>query len=669
MSGLQGGSTPEDFDLGFEDEEEGVPESRFSEILPETPFLEQQKLKSNIHGTEAESFMGRISSPMLFAQQSLFPQVSQLRCWKMVNGVPTGIGVIGSDSNEEDFVGKFRPAMPNKGEGAAKFKLRPLDMDGRELGQEITLVISEHHSALGGGVPPNGGGTPHIPKYVAEQQTMQSVIDMLKSTLLHSQSALREERTRSQTLLEQMAQERIDLASNAASGVQVISERMMDADSKRHESMLKQESQRNQQVQDNMAAFFQSQTDMQHTEKKQQAQNYQRQQERDQTFHQMLLEMEQQRRERDKNNMDSMREREATQAQMVLEQERGRRERELQDFHKRQEQQRQEWEQRRIHDKDEYERKDRQRQLEIDQRERRLQLELKEKEQTRLRQHEMRLKELEQAAQRDREHAERMMQLQALQVQQDKQGSFKETMKDAMETLQGFGIDPVELASKMFGNDDSGNTENIIGALSNVAGKVADVVKENVRAQGTTQAIQAQAHLAQQQAPPAYGMVPYGPGHQPLTQQQMVHQQQMAHQHEMAQQQQMAHQQEMEELEMEEEGRFQEVIQEPVTLERSPKKKKPKGPKIDLPLSTQKLARKALRTLRGEVIGKPPETWETPITEALVNEPAIYHYCQAVSVGYALKEAACDPQMIMGIMNVLRNSSLVPHDLNYGVVP
>ena len=155
MPKLQSGDpldpTHNDFDLGFEDSEEDSEEldHRNTELLPESPFLKQQDLKTQIHGNEAKSFGGRMSSPKLFAQQALFPQVAQLRCWRIENGIPTGIGVIDANASEEDFVQRFRGAMPKNREGTFRFKMRPLDMTGRELGQEITLAISEHHSALG----------------------------------------------------------------------------------------------------------------------------------------------------------------------------------------------------------------------------------------------------------------------------------------------------------------------------------------------------------------------------------------------------------------------------------------------------------------------------------------------------------------------------------------
>tara|TARA_R110001592_G_scaffold142674_2_gene364876 strand:- start:2814 stop:4802 length:1989 start_codon:yes stop_codon:yes gene_type:complete len=661
MSTLQGGSQPthNDFDLGFEEsEDENEYDDRGTEVLPESPFLKQQRLKSQIHGHEAESFAGRMSSPKLFAQQALFPQVTQLRCWKMENGIPTGIGVIDANSSEEDFVQKFRSAMPKTSQGSFKFKMRPLDIDGRELGQEITIAISEHHSILGNSLnAPSMATQVSMSKSQAEQETMTRMIEMLKETLKHSQGALESERHRTATLLEQMAQERIDLASNTASGIQVISERMMDADAKRQDGMLRQEQQRNQQVQDNMATFFQSQQDMTQSEKRRQEQEFKRQQEREQSFNQMLLQMEKERSDRDRQMLEGQKERELTQFQMMLEQERARRDREMQEFRERQEQQRQEWERKRIEERDEFDRKERLRKDEVSQRETRIESELKEKESERLRQHEMRLKELELSAQRDREHSERMMQLQALQVQQEKSGSLKESMKEAMETLTGFGIDPIELAQKMFGggNDGGGSANEIIGAITSLGGKVAEVVKENVKAQGAVQAVQAQSQMAQQNPMGnPYGLMPYGLS--PQQQQQMMQQQMM--------QQQFSEEDEYDDEMLEQEPIFQ---NQPMNQAKSQQvQEKPPKPKINLPLATQKNARKALRQLAVTLPNTPQEEWEEVITMSIVNEPAIYHYCQAVSVLYALRETGSNDEMINKIVYSLQQSSLVPNDLNYG---
>jgi hypothetical protein len=640
----EGENPMDEFDLGFDEDESEDYQDHAMEMLPESPHLDRQRVKNTMYGTTAESFGGRGSSPKLFSQQALFPQVTQLRCWRIENGTPTGIGVIDANANEEEFVQTFSSAMPKQGEGTIKFKLRPLDIDGRELGQEITLAISEHHSALKYSHNVNKRTTA-VNAAVAEQQTMQSVIDMLKETLRHSQSALEEERRRGREIMNQMAQERIDLASNAASGVQIISERMMDADAKRHEVMLKQEQVRNQQAQDNMSAFFQTQSEMQMAERARQQDEFERQRDREKSYHGMMLQLEQQRQERERASQESMANQQMQNFQMMLEQERIRRDREKQEYQERLDQQRQEWEMRRQQERDDYERKERVR-LE----------ELKEKEAERRRQHDMRLKELELAAQRDREHAERMMQLQALQVQNEKQGSFRETLKEGMETLTQFGIDPTDLVQKLLGGDNGSNAETIIGALSGVAGKVADVVKENVRATGQVNAAKAQAQMMQQNpmmGMPQYGMVPYGMN--PQMQQQMA----------MQQQQQMAMQQ-FEGDDSEDDSEFLE--QEPIYVgkRKVPQSEAIEPIEIDLPLATQKSARKALRTMVRELLKTENEGWEGVITMGLVNEPSIYHYIQAVTVDYALKEAGAKSDFKADIVSALRASPLVPDELNYG---
>ena len=91
---------------------------------------------------------GRSTSPKLFVQAAGHPTVSQLRIWKMENGVPVGLGAIDAEASEEDMVRQFYSAMPRMGEGRAVYKIRPIDVDGREMGTEATVIISEHHTSL-----------------------------------------------------------------------------------------------------------------------------------------------------------------------------------------------------------------------------------------------------------------------------------------------------------------------------------------------------------------------------------------------------------------------------------------------------------------------------------------------------------------------------------------
>ena len=131
MSGTQSGSDL--FDLGFEDELEKPGENQGGyvpnvEILPNAPSIGGGGHHSDIYGSAAYTMGGRETSPKLFAQASLFPQCSQLRAWKVENGIPVGIGTIDAVASEEDFVTRFPSAMPKAGDGSARFKLRPLDL-------------------------------------------------------------------------------------------------------------------------------------------------------------------------------------------------------------------------------------------------------------------------------------------------------------------------------------------------------------------------------------------------------------------------------------------------------------------------------------------------------------------------------------------------------------
>jgi hypothetical protein len=224
-----------DFDLSFnddenlddlegaEDGEEDAPPTNRVEQLPPSPLLGGSPQFSDIHGSSAHTVGGRATSVRLFAQASAFPQVVQLRVWKVEMGVPVGLGVIDAAATEEDLVRQWFSAMPRPGEGRAIFKLRPIDVDGREIGQEITIPISEHHAVLqhirsasmpttppGGFVPSSTNALPH------------DLLALMRETVGGTTRALDEERARARELMAEMARERVDLASNAASGVQAI---------------------------------------------------------------------------------------------------------------------------------------------------------------------------------------------------------------------------------------------------------------------------------------------------------------------------------------------------------------------------------------------------------------------------------------------------------------
>ena len=116
--------------------------------LDDPPLVGGTGRSSSLFGERATSPSGRAISPRLYSQAAQFATCSQLRIWKWENGVPVGLGAIDAMATEEDLVLQFFDAMPKRGEGRCQFKLRPIDINGQELGTEVNIIISEHHAAI-----------------------------------------------------------------------------------------------------------------------------------------------------------------------------------------------------------------------------------------------------------------------------------------------------------------------------------------------------------------------------------------------------------------------------------------------------------------------------------------------------------------------------------------
>jgi len=598
------GRDDEIFDLGMDSEDDNDPLISFDgqEILPESPTIRGSKRsrQRGIYGKEADFIGGRSISPPLFAEASNFPECTQMRVWKMENGQPVGLGTISSTSTEEDLIHEFRSAMPIGNERKATFKLRPLDINGAELGQEFTKIISAHHSALQANVSSSKGSV--------SNNVPSEMIGMLKQTLEASQRALEEERKRTQMIMQQVAQERIDLANQTAQGVQTISERMMKADAERQELMLKQERERNRQAQDNMASFFQSNIEIMQSERERSKEQAQQQHKRDQTFYERMMEREAYMRQKDRDDNTSTLERMRQEFELKMQQERLQRERD-----------REEWERKRTIEKEEYERKERLRLREIEDRRARDNAEKKEREAMRQREHEMRLKEMELQAQRDREHQERMMQLQMLATEKDSAGSAKNLIKDTIKTLREFGVEPKDLVDRLMngGETATSTTSEVLGAITNIAGSASEVLKEQIKAKAVE---------SRPQVPPRM----------------MIEQNRMSR---------------FENLPSRKEPEAVAVPQE--------EPKQPTKPSTTLPLLEQRRVRKALRTLVQQLKNNPDDKWEELITAAITSEFLIFRYCQDVSVQYAFKEAGGDENTCKKVIEKLREHTLVPEAMKY----
>jgi hypothetical protein len=504
-------------------------------------------------GDDADHVLGRATSPKLYAAAAQFPTCVQLRVWKWENGVPVSLGTIDAEATEEDFVRQFFSAMPRRGEARAQFRLRPIDIRGQELGQESTTIISEHHGALrglreaeedekemrmygrGGGRYGRGeehgsGGTPQVvveaPAGGGGTEQMGHVMDRMLEVVEARSRALEEalemERERVREEEKQRAQERIDLATNAAQGVQSVTDRLMKDEAGRQERALRMQQEQSQLVLTTITTQFQQSQQMaaQMAEERRRQDEHRLEQERQRAERERQDTEARLRREREESEVKRLREREEAelrlreareeakarfeQQKMELElrvsrereelerkdkrerderearerwfaEERTRREeREAREAKEREEarlrremmerefmerRERVEREELRLREADR-ERKERLEREEKERREALLKEELREREAERQRQHELRVKEMEAQALRDREHAERMASMARLELEAKSNVAGADPLANTMKLFSQFGIPPEEVFPRMFGVKGAGGDED-----------------------------------------------------------------------------------------------------------------------------------------------------------------------------------------------------------------
>lgn len=692
---------------------------------------------TDLFGEQAASVMGRATSPKLYAQVSQFPTCTQLRVWKWENGIPVGLGTIDATATEEDFVRQFSSAMPKKGEGKCQFKMRPIDIRGQELGQEATLVISEHHATLramreaeeeeragrnpmmglfgrGFGMERGSGSDEMARELTGMVEHMLATSDQRAR---HLEEALEAERERMREEELERTRERVDLATNAAQGVQAVTERLMKDEALRAERAMKaQEQQSNMLVTTLSTVFAQQQAAMQQQAAEQRRadefrlqQERQRAEEERRAYHDRVkmereeaerkrqierdemenrlrrereeaerrFQMEQMRmeREREDRKMEMERakeearlryEREKTEAEMRMQQDRERLERERREHEVKLQREREDAERRMRMEMERMER-DRQERKEQMERERadreekarRDREDSKLRDQERQRQHDRLLEEAKLSAQQQREHAERMLQLQKIEM--EKKSGF-----GGLETLAQFGLDPKEILPRMFGaggssddDDDDGEGGGWADSLPKILGVAADMMRG--RADAGQQAMAAQQAAAQQAAAArrAAAMQRQLPAPTPDFQQQQFDQAFSPSQAQQPQPQQQA-------------PRPQEASRQAakVTPEQAqaamPPDLKAQAKASGMNLKSIRGARKGLQRLVRQVAAAPNEKWEELITAGIFNTPAIYDYVKAVTVKAAIDEAGAEEALRDAVMEAMKQSSLVPDDLPYG---
>lgn len=840
---------------------------------------------SNLYGRDAMA-MGRASSPRLWAQATQFPTCSQLRVWRWENGIPVGLGAIDAEANEEDFVREFYEAMPKLGQGRMMFKLRPIDIRGEEMGKELSVVISEHHAALqsirrakkaeseeASQSMNNQNNAPiYMPQmqddsgtaYASEMSRMfEKAVEAADSRAQALEHALLDERERLRSEDDKRAQERIDLATNAAAGVQAITERMMRDESNRAERSMKSQTDQSQMLLTTLTQIFASAQAQQHSisetaraadqqrleqerqysergrmeqeerrkrdiaemEERRKMEQTRLEDERKQLRDQREFEMKQLelRAERERQELLTKLERDKAEAVSKLAIEERRLEKERQDnerrvaqmregderklqlektdIERRTERERLEWEHRWKLEAEERDRRERlareerermsaieieRRKMEMEERERRdrvereerdrrarldaemaqlrtaemerraraedeaarlreaerqrahdltvkqmdvaagrdrehaermlqmQQLQMQEQRATlearerrekedavgrdadRLRQHERMLKDVELQSQKDREHAERMMQLTQMQYQQKAFGGLGELIPKAKEWLSDLGLEPADIIQRVFTPESSGGGGGGSGgwadAIPKVLGSLAEMGKVAIEAQaaskmpprqmqsqmqnpmmGQMQGVPQMPPMPQQpftipagaqmmpvagmpgmmavQMPAGTSMVPAGTPQQGGLLEDVIYNEPFP---------------EASAEEASEETEEQQVTEEPEAPVVEPEKMTiQSATEAGLTMATQKRARKAIRTLVRKLTGTKETEWQGLIATAISNEIGIYHYVKAVTIRAALLEGGADEELAQRVMAAMRESGMIPSDVEY----
>jgi hypothetical protein len=624
--------------------------------------------EEDLFGNSAEYAMGRAMSPRLYSQAAQFPTCSQLRVWKWENGVPVGLGAIDAQATEEDLVRRFGSAMPKKGEGRGQFKMRPIDIRGQELGQEVTLVLSEHHAAiqalrdreaeeraLGGGAGGvhfiNGGGQGGGEAYGEMGRMFEHALEAAESRSNALEQALESERERIREEDLVRARERVDLATNAAQGVQALTERMMQDESQRANRSMQMQNEQSQTLVTTLTSIFSQQQSMmqQSTDQQRRADEFRLEQERQRADRERKETEERQRVQSQDWERKRQGEREESEHRLKTEREEAQRKFEAHrlDLESRLQREREDMERKERKEREEAERRDRWMAEERNRREERMGREQSEREAERNRQHERMVKDAETSAQRDREHAERMMQLSKIEMENKASAGGMDVLGNAAGMLKQFGIEPNQILPKLFSPEEDEKGGGWLDALPSILGAAAEMAKARVAPPGQPSpeqiAAMQQGMLPEFMNPALSGTDPFGE----RIPDQMFRQPQMP----------------PEAIEVPEEQVVEaQVIDQPRSMMQEMSST---AAERGVPLRVQKAARVELRTLVRKLDDSDPDIWQTSILQALQNELGIYHYVKAVTVSAALQEAGATPELNDAICASMKQSTLVPQDLPY----
>jgi hypothetical protein len=576
-------------------------------------------------GFGAPQVVGRPVAPKIWANAHLFPAVTQLRVWKVINGNHVLVGTIDAQANEEDFIQEFIDDMPVAGEAPARFVVRPLDNQGREVREEMSIPpISPTHTILKRMRAAKSANAPAQPAYGygygggSPDPLMLRLMDTLekRASLVEEEAKAQRERLMSEREL--LAQREAELAGRSAMATEAVTERLMKAESERADRLLRMEAERAER------SAEQERTRADRMAELERLRNEQSQTAMTSIFSQMAM-MQQQAAERERDAYERrMRDEEA------------RRERERVELEDRRMRERMEWEQKWERERSEASLKIERERIEAERRER-------ERESERTRQHDQKMREMELAAQREREHAERMM---AINNNRDKTESVEGLLERGAKMLNMFGMKPTDLMEKVLGGDkedDSGSgTSELLETLGKVVATgistVGEVMKAraNAGAPGRPPGPMPGAPMLPAYMPQGYpGMAPQGApmpvGAQPPG----------------------------------DYGAAAFPAEAAPAAAQPQAPAEPQPPQSSLPLATQRDARFAIRDLIKRLRALPDTEWQEAVALAIAGEVAIYHYCKDVTIRAALAEGGGDKAFIERFLNHPA-MALIPNDVPRG---
>lgn len=582
---------------------------------------------------------GRPTSPPLWKEAHLHPNVPSLKVWKVTNsGRRESIGTIDAMSDEDEFIATFYDSMPNVGEGRADFVVRPVDNLGRDVMQEVALPsISENHLTLvrlrrrheG-----NGDDRDQPPAWAQQPPPGPSLAELLQVARELSGPALEEARAARQEAREareaatretlaahaaaaaaadRTATERIKLATHAAEATEGITERMLNNDAARSKSLL-----------DGQQGIFAQMMALQNAAAEREREAYNRR------LDEQRAAAERERRESDERRLKEQREYDErrTREQREYEQKIAREREEAAERRKREHDEMVEF--RRREEAAENRRRDDERRRE------------EERERAREREHQARLEDMRMRAENDKQHNERMA---ALAMKETKGNSAEGLIAQVTGLMKALNMDPADVFSKLQGG---GIAETVIPTIEGAIDVAKQAMQsyvdmQRIKAENETalKSIDAQEKIASAQAAaghltlggPVGGGTPAPVGG----------------------------------------GSAGDLLgggaggavttQGPTTTQAAPQ---PGEITSKLSLETQSKARKGTADMVNAIRSSAPEAWNEHVSAALTMEFAILHYWRENSIRAALKEARADDALIDQLRDHPAMKNPLLNDVKFG---